>query len=71
MSRRSDMRTRLASRLAAHDPDALLLYEVTDLYFDGDMEASVANTGQVSSRIADLLPVSEIVRRTWVEIEKH
>lgn len=65
------MRTRLASRLAAHDPDALLLYEVTDLYFDGDMEASVANTGQVSSRIADLLPVSEIVRRTWVEIEKH
>ena len=50
MSRRSDMRTRLASRLAAHDPDALLLYEVTDLYFDGDMEASVANTGQVLPR---------------------
>jgi len=60
------LRTGLASRLVAHDPDALLLYEVTDLYFDGDMEASVANTGQVSSRIADLLPVSE----TWVEIEK-
>lgn len=45
--------------------------EVTDLYFDGDMEASVAHTGQVSSRIADLLPVTEIDRRTWVEIEKH
>ncbi len=43
---------------------------MTDLYFDGDMEASVANTGQVSSRIGDLLPVSEIVRRTLVEIEK-
>jgi len=64
------LRTGLASRLVAHDPDALLLYEVTDLYFDGDMEASVANTGQVSSRITDLLPVSEIARRTWVEIEK-
>jgi enoyl-[acyl-carrier protein] reductase II len=33
------------------------------------MEASVANTGQVSSRIADLLPVADIVRQTWVEIE--
>lgn len=42
---------------------------VTRLYFDGDMDASVANTGQVSSRISDLLPASEIVRRTWCEIE--
>ena len=59
----------LAARVAAHDPDAKLLGKITELYFDGDMEASVANTGQVSSRIADLLPVSEIVRRTWVDIE--
>ena len=50
-------------------PRCKLLGKVTDLYFDGDMEASVANTGQVSSRIADLLPVAEIVRRTWLEIE--
>jgi enoyl-[acyl-carrier protein] reductase II len=63
------LRTGLASRLVAHDPDALLLYEVTDLYFDGDMEASVANTGQVSSRIADLLPVSEIARRIEKALE--
>lgn len=63
------LRAGLAARVAAHDPDAALLGKVTELYFDGDMEASVANTGQVSSRIADLLPVSEIVRRTWVEIE--
>jgi enoyl-[acyl-carrier protein] reductase II len=63
------LRTGLAARVAAHDPDAKLLGKVTELYFDGDMEASVANTGQVSSRIANLLPVSEIVRRTWVEIE--
>lgn len=33
------------------------------------MEASVANTGQVSSRIAGLLPVAEIVRGTWLDIE--
>jgi enoyl-[acyl-carrier protein] reductase II len=63
------LRTGLAARVAAHDPEVQLLGKVTDLYFDGDMEASVANTGQVSSRIADLLPVAEIVRRTWLEIE--
>ena len=63
------LRTGLAARVAADDPDVQLLGKITDLYFDGDMEASVANTGQVSSRIAELLPVAEIVRRTWDEIE--
>ncbi len=63
------LRTGLAARVAAHDPEVELLGKVTDLYFDGDMEASVANTGQVSSRIAELLPVAEIVRRTWADIE--
>ncbi|ORB65201.1 NAD(P)H-dependent flavin oxidoreductase [Mycolicibacterium tusciae] len=64
------LRTGLAARVAEHDPNAKLLGKVTELYFGGDMEASVANTGQVSSRIADLLPVADIVRQTWVEIEK-
>lgn len=63
------LRTGLAARIAADDPEAELLGNVTQLYFDGDMEASVANTGQVSSRIAELLPVSEIVQRTWKEID--
>jgi enoyl-[acyl-carrier protein] reductase II len=30
----------------------------------------VANTGQVSSRITDVLPAAEIVRSTWSEIEQ-
>jgi enoyl-[acyl-carrier protein] reductase II len=64
------LRTGLAARVAAHDPNAKLLGKVTELYFGGDMDASVANTGQVSSRIAGLLPVAEIVRNTWIEIEK-
>lgn len=64
------LRTGLAARVAEHDPTATLLGKVTELYFDGDMEASVANTGQVSSRIAGLLPVAEIVRQTWIEIEE-
>jgi enoyl-[acyl-carrier protein] reductase II len=63
------LRTGLALRLAAADPGAPVLGGITRLYFDGDMDASVANTGQVSCRITDLLPVSEIVRRTWCEIE--
>lgn len=63
------LRTGLAARVAANDPDVALLGKVTQLYFDGDLEASVANTGQVSSRIEELLPVAEIVHRTWVEIE--
>ncbi|MDT7792906.1 MAG: enoyl-[acyl-carrier protein] reductase, partial [Mycobacterium sp.] len=32
-------------------------------------DASVANTGQVSSRITDLQPASRIVKQTWSEIE--
>jgi len=63
------LRTGLAQRVAAHDPNAQLLGRITELYFDGDLEASVANTGQVSSRIMDLLPVAEIVRRTWIDVE--
>lgn len=63
------LHTGLAARVAADDPTAQLLGKVTELYFGGDMEASVANTGQVSSRIGELLPVAQIVRRTWLEIE--
>ena len=63
------LRTGMAARVPDHDPEAQLLGRITDLYFDGDMEASVANTGQVSSRIAELLPVAEIVRSTWRDIE--
>lgn len=42
-----------------------LLDRITDLYFDGQMNASVANTGQVSARIEDLLPVAQLVREMW------
>jgi enoyl-[acyl-carrier protein] reductase II len=55
--------------VAADDGSAQLLGRVTALYFDGDLDASVANTGQVSSRIVDLPPVADIVRETWGGIE--
>jgi enoyl-[acyl-carrier protein] reductase II len=41
------------------------LDQVQTLYFDGDMAASVANTGQVASRITDLRPAAEIIDTMW------
>ena len=44
----------------------------TDLYFGGDMEASIALTGQVAGRIDSVRPVAEIIAeadatsRYWV-----
>jgi enoyl-[acyl-carrier protein] reductase II len=63
------LRTGLAARLDTEPVEAPLLGRITDLYFGGDMDASVANTGQVSSRITDLQPVADIVRDTWDGIE--
>ena len=42
------------------------LQRVQRLYFDGDMDASVANTGQVAGRIEDLPPAADIIERMWV-----
>jgi enoyl-[acyl-carrier protein] reductase II len=64
------LRTGLAARVVAAGPEIELLGRITDLYFEGDMEASVANTGQVSARITELQPASKIVEQTWTEIEK-
>lgn len=57
----------LARRVATEGAEAPLISGVTQLYFEGDMEASVANTGQVSSRILEVLPVADIIRSTWVD----
>ncbi len=59
------LRNGLSEGIAAGDPGVRLLGRITDLYFDGDMEASVANTGQVSSRIDDVRPVAELLAEMW------
>jgi enoyl-[acyl-carrier protein] reductase II len=41
------------------------LQRVQQLYFDGDMDASVANTGEVAGRIEDIPPVADIIERMW------
>jgi len=41
------------------------LQRVQRLYFDGDMDASVANTGQVAGRIDEILPAGQIIKQMW------
>jgi enoyl-[acyl-carrier protein] reductase II len=52
-----------ASQSLAEGGEALT--RVQRLYFDGDMDASVANTGQVAGRIDDLPPAAEIIKQMW------
>ncbi len=60
------LRNALGTGATAGEGDsAKLLGRITELYFDGDMEASVANTGQVSSRIEEVLPVADVIRGMW------
>ena len=42
------------------------LHRVQQLYFDGDMDASVANTGQVAGRIEDIPPAADIIKQMWI-----
>lgn len=60
------IRTPAADRIAEADGfGAAALQRVQRLYFDGDLDASVANTGQVAGRIEAIEPVADIIARTW------
>jgi enoyl-[acyl-carrier protein] reductase II len=62
------IRTPAADRLgasASFEEGGAALQRVQRLYFDGDMDASVANTGQVAGRIEDLPPAADIITRMW------
>ena len=48
-----------------HGEEVQLLGQISDLYFGGDMDVSVANTGQVSARIDEVLPVRQLVTEMW------
>jgi enoyl-[acyl-carrier protein] reductase II len=41
-----------------------------DLYFGGDMEASIALSGQVAGRIDEVKPVAQVIRETIAEFEE-
>ena len=60
------IRTAAADQIdTAGSPDNAALARVHTLYFDGDMTASVANTGQVAGRIADIRPAAQIIADMW------
>ncbi|MHB8467479.1 MAG: NAD(P)H-dependent flavin oxidoreductase, partial [Acidimicrobiales bacterium] len=59
------IRTAVAEHAAATGESPVGLDSVHDLYFSGEMEASLANTGQVAGRIHDLRPVAEIITDMW------
>jgi enoyl-[acyl-carrier protein] reductase II len=59
------LRTAIAERAVATGDIPYALETVRRLYFQGEMEASVANTGQVAGRIERIESVGEIIRETW------
>lgn len=50
---------------AAEPPAEKLMDRVQQLYFDGDLDASLANTGQVAGRIDSVRPVAEVIDEMW------
>jgi len=62
------LRTERTRRIDEEDANAMAeLRSVLDLYFGGDMEASIALAGQVVGRIDEVLPVARILRETAEE----
>jgi enoyl-[acyl-carrier protein] reductase II len=63
------IRTQAAEKLdgsGSFEEGGAALQRVQRLYFDGDMGASVANTGQVAGRIEDIPPAADIIKQMWV-----
>jgi enoyl-[acyl-carrier protein] reductase II len=66
------LRTEKTSRFEL-EPPANIMSEfgnALDLYFGGDMEASIALSGQVAGRIDAVKPVAQILRETVAEFEE-
>ena len=60
------LRTELSARAERQDTaPALTLDGITSLYFGGDLTAAYAMSGQVAGRIDAVLPVREILERSW------
>ena len=62
------IRTERTTRLEREDNVSMAEFAtMKDLYFGGDMEASVALSGQVMGRIESVVPVAEIIENTMRE----
>jgi enoyl-[acyl-carrier protein] reductase II len=53
------------SELESAEDATEALKRLHELYFGGDMEASLANTGQVAGRIDTIRPVADILHEAW------
>jgi enoyl-[acyl-carrier protein] reductase II len=73
------LRTAKTTELERHEQVDLGVFgRVADLYFGGDMEASIALTGQVAGRITDVIPVAQVIKQTIIgfrerlaELQQH
>jgi len=62
------IRTEKTSRLEFSADNVMAEFgNATDLYFGGDMEASIALTGQVAGRIDSVRPVAEVIAEVRAE----
>jgi enoyl-[acyl-carrier protein] reductase II len=63
------LRTEKTSRIEKEPPSNIMAEfgKATDLYFGGDMEASIALSGQVAGRIHEIKPVKQIIDETIAE----
>ena len=55
------------------EPPANIMSEfghALDLYFGGDMEASIALSGQAAGRIDEIKPVAQVIAETVAEFEQ-
>jgi enoyl-[acyl-carrier protein] reductase II len=63
------LRTDKTTRIEKEPPPNIMAEfgKATDLYFGGDMEASIALSGQVAGRIDTIKPVAQVIRETATE----
>ncbi len=63
------LRTDKTTRIEKEPPPNIMAEfgKATDLYFGGDMEASIALSGQVAGRIDTIKPVAQVIRETVTE----
>jgi enoyl-[acyl-carrier protein] reductase II len=60
------LRTELSASAERESPAPRLSIEgLLRLYFEGDMEAAYAMSGQVAGRIDEILPVAQILEDAW------
>ena len=65
------LRTEKTTRFEKEPPENIMaeMSKALDLYFGGDMEASIALSGQVAGRIDEIKPVKQILEETMAEFD--